>query len=97
MKGSPVRVRPSALPNSPDLRGFLGDPPMSDLRLAISEALTNAVLHAYRDREPGSMTVVVAIDAERGDVTVRVIDDDRYGHRGPDALPAGGLSGVRRR
>lgn len=68
----------------------VGDPPMSDLRLAISEALTNAVLHAYLDRDPGSMTVTVAVDTERGDVTVWVIDDGT-GWRARDDSPGAGL------
>ncbi len=42
---------------------------LSDLALAVTEAATNAVLHAYRDREePGA----VIIDAERFADHVRV-------------------------
>ena len=42
---------------------------LSDLALAVTEAATNAVLHAYRDREePG----VVIIDAERFSDHVRI-------------------------
>ena len=46
-----------------------------DVRLAVSEAVTNAVVHAYRDRaEPG--TVVVSVTIDDGDwIEVRVTDD----------------------
>ena len=68
----------------------VGDPPMSGLSLAISEALTNAVLHAFLDREPGSMTVAVAVDVGRCEVTVTVIDDGT-GWRPRDDSPGAGL------
>src|SRR3954452_12888135 len=49
------------------------EPPLEDLRLALSEAVTNAVLHAYRVRAPGTITLV--LDVEPLVVTVAVIDD----------------------
>ncbi len=44
-----------------------------DIRLAVSEALSNAVIHAYRDRdEPGDLEV----SASRGDHTIEVVVRD---------------------
>ena len=42
--------------------------------LAVSEATTNVVVHAYRDRdEPGSFTL--GLDMERGSLMIDVCDD----------------------
>ncbi len=42
-----------------------------DLRLGASEAITNAVMHAYRDRKvPGTVTASIGIAAGRIEVTV---------------------------
>jgi len=49
------------------------EPPLEDLRLALSEAVTNAVVHGYRVRAPGTITIVVAIDP--ASVVVSVTDD----------------------
>lgn len=51
------------------------EPRVQDVRLAVSEAVTNAVVHAFRERaEPG--TVVVAVVVDDGEwIEVRVIDD----------------------
>jgi serine/threonine-protein kinase RsbW len=63
----------------------LGQHAREYLELAVSEALTNIVLHAYPDR-PGAMSVEVESDAEAVRVTVA---DDGDGiaaqarHRGP--------------
>lgn len=47
-----------------------------DLRLAASEAVTNAVMHAYWDRmTPGAVSVSVAVDARAGRLDVTVADD----------------------
>jgi PAS domain S-box-containing protein len=48
---------------------------VQSIALAVTEATTNAVLHAFVDREPGRLMVV----AEPGDdcMSVRVIDDGR--------------------
>lgn len=45
------------------------------VRLAVSEALTNVVLHAYVGRAPGSMIVEAWCDGD--DLLVRVYDEGR--------------------
>jgi len=49
------------------------EPPLEDLRLALTEAMTNAVLHAYHRGEPG--TITVSVEIEPGTVRVAVVDD----------------------
>jgi anti-sigma regulatory factor (Ser/Thr protein kinase) len=50
---------------------------LPDVRLAVSEAATNAVLHAYRDRDPGEIRVVAELT---GDGSLRiVVEDDGFG------------------
>jgi len=66
----------------------VADPPMTDLKLALSEAITNAVVHAFPTGEPGTITVLVSV-AEH-DVTVTVTDDGR-GLRPRSDSPGGGL------
>lgn len=52
----------------------VGDPPLADVKLAVSEALSNVVLHSYRDEaEPGT----VEVDAEIGEDQFRVVIADR--------------------
>jgi serine/threonine-protein kinase RsbW/stage II sporulation protein AB (anti-sigma F factor) len=51
------------------------DPPLGDLKLAVSEAITNAVLHAFRSGEPGRVTVTVDVEPAESEVTVVVADD----------------------
>jgi serine/threonine-protein kinase RsbW len=52
----------------------LPDPPLADVRLAVSEAVTNVVLHGYRDdAEPGP----VEIDAELDEHELRLVVADR--------------------
>ncbi len=52
----------------------IGDPPLADLKLAVSEALSNVVLHSYReDPEPGRVEVEAEISEDR----LRVIIADR--------------------
>lgn len=47
-----------------------------DLGLASSEALTNAAVHAFRDRvTPGFMTASIKVDSVAGRITVLVADD----------------------
>jgi len=41
------------------------------VRLAVSEAVTNAVLHAYHDRPPGDVEVRAGLEADRLVVSVR--------------------------
>ena len=47
--------------------------PEGDVKLAVSEAVSNAVTHAFRGREPGTITV----NAEQGQgrLQIRVSDD----------------------
>jgi anti-sigma regulatory factor (Ser/Thr protein kinase) len=42
-----------------------------DVALAVSEAITNAVLHAYRDESPGAVRVVACAERHRLVVVVR--------------------------
>lgn len=54
------------------------DPPLEHLRLAISEAVTNAVVHAFRTQDlPG--TVTVAVDVRLGQLVEVVVRDDGMG------------------
>jgi anti-sigma regulatory factor (Ser/Thr protein kinase) len=63
----------------------VGDPPISDVRLAVSEAVSNAVIHGYTDTEPGTVTVLVAVDAAAALLTVTVTDDGSGMHPRPDS------------
>ena len=47
---------------------------LSDIRLAVSEAVSNAVVHAFRGRAGGTVTASVTVDASEW-VEVRVTDD----------------------
>jgi serine/threonine-protein kinase RsbW len=61
-----------------------------DLGLAITEAVTNAVLHAFRSREhPG--TVTVSLDVRAGDVAEVIIRDDGTGMSPRSDSPGLGL------
>jgi serine/threonine-protein kinase RsbW/stage II sporulation protein AB (anti-sigma F factor) len=51
------------------------DPPLKDVALVVSEAMTNAVVHAYRDTEPGEIRVIVEL--HRDDIELIVEDDGR--------------------
>ena len=45
---------------------------LSDIALAITEATTNAVLHAYRDTDkPGTVAVTAALDGDHVSFSVR--------------------------
>lgn len=59
---------------------------LDEIRLAVSEALTNAVVHAYRDDEPGSFHVTAAVTW--GELWVLVSDDGHGLHAGHES---GGL------
>ncbi len=52
------------------------DPPLSDIGLAVSEAVTNVVQHAYRSGDAGSVRVRVALDQPEIEV---VVQDDGSG------------------
>jgi serine/threonine-protein kinase RsbW/stage II sporulation protein AB (anti-sigma F factor) len=49
------------------------DPPLSDIGLAVSEAVTNAILHAYRDQDPGRVRVRVHVEVD--EIQLMVEDD----------------------
>jgi anti-sigma regulatory factor (Ser/Thr protein kinase) len=55
----------------------VADGRLGDVRLAVSEAATNAVLHAYRDRPPGQIRVDAHLTAD-GCLKI-VIEDDGFG------------------
>jgi anti-sigma regulatory factor (Ser/Thr protein kinase) len=64
---------------------------LEEIRLAVSEALTNAVVHAYRGDEPGNFHVTAAVAA--GELWVLVSDDGRGLHAWNDSRGLGiGLS-----
>ncbi len=53
----------------------LGADRLADIALVVSEALTNAAMHAYVSMAPGSMTLVAAVS--RGSLRVTVTDEGR--------------------
>ena len=56
------------------LRGYsLSDPPLSDVALLVSEAVTNAVRHAYVGR-PAPGTIDVTVTAGQDEVLVTIQD-----------------------
>ena len=55
----------------------VADQRLGDVRLAVSEAATNAVLHAYRDRDPGEIRVDACV-LDDGMLTI-VVEDDGFG------------------
>jgi anti-sigma regulatory factor (Ser/Thr protein kinase) len=64
---------------------------LEEIRLAVSEALTNAVVHAYRDVDAGRFNVTAAVAA--GELWVLVSDDGRGLHAWNDSRGLGiGLS-----
>ena len=61
--------------------------------VVVSEAVTNAVVHAYRDRErPGRVHVSASLDDEGVEVAV---DDDGLGHAPARATAPAWASGCR--
>ena len=50
------------------------EPCLSDIHLAVSEAVSNAVMHAFRGRADGTVIASVTMD-DPGWVEVRVTDD----------------------
>ncbi len=86
------RRRPAVAGTVPVLRRELtewaqvvgvGDVPLQAVRLAVSEALTNAVVHAFVGREAGTVELVATTDADA--LEVRVIDDGRGMGPRPDS------------
>jgi anti-sigma regulatory factor (Ser/Thr protein kinase) len=64
---------------------------LEEIRLAVSEALTNAVVHAYRNGESGRFHVTAAVAA--GELWVLIGDDGRGLHAWNDSRGLGiGLS-----
>jgi anti-sigma regulatory factor (Ser/Thr protein kinase) len=62
------------------------DQQIDEVRLLVSEAVTNAVRHAYPD---GPGTVMAAATVTEGDVTI-LVSDDGVGPRSESADPGGG-------
>ena len=52
------------------------DPPLNDVGLAVSEAMSNAVIHGYVGREPGQIRVLVEFTPDEVEL---VIEDDGSG------------------
>ena len=50
------------------------EPPIGNLKLAVSEAMTNVVVHAYDRASPGNVDVSVAVNVPEREVTVVVAD-----------------------
>ena len=64
---------------------------LEEIRLAVSEALTNAVVHAYRDADSGQFQVTAAVAS--GELWVLIADDGRGLHAWNDSRGLGiGLS-----
>jgi serine/threonine-protein kinase RsbW len=64
---------------------------LDEIRLAVSEALTNAVVHAYRDGDSGRLHVTAAVAS--GELWVLIGDDGRGLHAWNDTRGLGiGLS-----
>ena len=64
------------------------DPPLNDIRLAVSEAVTNVVHHAYPEGEVGSVRVRVEI----GETQIEVlVEDDGSGMQPRHDSPGLGL------
>jgi anti-sigma regulatory factor (Ser/Thr protein kinase) len=60
-----------------------GDDALGNLALAVTEAVTNAVLHAFVERPSGEIVIVAA--AEPGELVVSVLDDGRGMQPRPDS------------
>jgi serine/threonine-protein kinase RsbW len=74
-----------------ELDRVLGEEPLSpsrmaDVRLAVSEACANAVMHAYPDGEPGEILITAGISSDALVVTVR-----DYGRGLPARRPPTGI------
>ena len=94
MSAGPVAewVLPAHEASVPELRGAVQDfaaghgadrALLTDLALAVSEAVTNAVIHGFIDREPGSVRVCVSAGVD--EFLVVVADDGRGMQPRPDS------------
>jgi serine/threonine-protein kinase RsbW len=71
------------------MRGGATDAKRQDIALAVSEALTNVVAHAYRhDQLPGSVAVQAALDSNALEVLVL---DEGVGMPSPTGRPPAGI------
>jgi serine/threonine-protein kinase RsbW len=66
----PLRRRVTAYAGELDL----SEPRLSELALAVGEAIANVVIHAYRDAEAGVGTVDVTADVRDGTLVIAVLD-----------------------
>lgn len=64
------------------------DPPLNDIGLAVSEAVTNVVHHAYCDHEPGPMRVRVEVGTHEIEV---IVEDEGSGMKPRPDTPGLGL------
>ena len=70
------------------VRGGLPEPPLEDMRLAVSEAITNVVLHGYRDSsEPGPIEIEAELDEDG--LRLLVADEGTGMQPRPDSPGAG--------
>jgi len=63
----------------------VADPPVSDMKVAVSEAVTNAVVHGFPSGNPGTVTVLVTVDEPAALLTVVVTDDGSGVRPRPDS------------
>jgi serine/threonine-protein kinase RsbW len=69
----------------------LDEETLGDLKLAVTEACSNSVRHAYRDGREGYVDVVYELHADR--LVVEVCDDgEGFPLKGPAALADAGLT-----
>jgi anti-sigma regulatory factor (Ser/Thr protein kinase) len=90
---APLELRLAAVPPSVTearaaAAGYAGDAgaDAADVELAVAEAVANAVLHAFPDRTPGTVTVMAAVT--RDSLIIQVNDDGSGMRPNPDG---GGL------
>jgi anti-sigma regulatory factor (Ser/Thr protein kinase) len=84
----PARWRVSATPDQISIlrtevtayarRVGVADGRLADVRLAVSEAATNAILHAYRDRDPGEIRIDAELTGDGRQLRI-VVEDDGFG------------------
>lgn len=69
------------------VRHGLGPPQVDDVALAVTEVVSNAVMHAYRDGGDGTITVNAS--SEGDELTIRIADDGVGFTPRPDSPGAG--------